>query len=177
MPASHSKHAPAIHPVDSGHPQSTIPATVSLPPMTIPVPGPVMFAPPPVSAPGQGINCPIEIEEYKNRRGLGFRHSCHEIIEARRGKHLHRLAAFYGKVNWGIPVLPLSHFFLAPPHIVGGTLDGPSLVSDAEPVDPPAICAVTEETPLGVHIRLAQENEELNNWTSVPCYSAVITDV
>ncbi|XP_031378403.1 pollen-specific leucine-rich repeat extensin-like protein 1 [Punica granatum] len=49
--APHLKHAPAIHPVDSGHPQSTIPATVSLPPMTIPVPDPVMFAPPPVFAP------------------------------------------------------------------------------------------------------------------------------
>ncbi|PKI61223.1 hypothetical protein CRG98_018371 [Punica granatum] len=82
-----------------------------------------------LGAQGQGINCPIEIEEYKNKRGLGFRPSCHEIIEARRGKHLHRLAAFYGKVNRGIPVLPLSHFFPSPPHIVGGTLDGPSSVS------------------------------------------------
>ncbi|PKI54130.1 hypothetical protein CRG98_025494 [Punica granatum] len=130
-----------------------------------------------LGAQGQGINCPIEIEEYKNRRGLGFRPSCHEIIEARRGKHLHRLAAFYGKVNRGVPVLPLSHFFPAPPHVIGGTLDGPSSVSDTEPVDMPAICAVTEETLLGVHIRLAQENEEFNNWTSVPCYSAVIADV
>ncbi|XP_031398464.1 leucine-rich repeat extensin-like protein 3 [Punica granatum] len=51
VPAPHPKHAPAIHPVDSGHPQSTIPATVSLPPMTIPVPDPTMFAPPPVSVP------------------------------------------------------------------------------------------------------------------------------
>ncbi|PKI43526.1 hypothetical protein CRG98_036084 [Punica granatum] len=46
-----------------------------------------------------------------------------------------------------------------------------------EPVDLSAICAVTEETPSGVHIRLAQENEELNNWTSVSCYSVVIADV
>ncbi|PKI55633.1 hypothetical protein CRG98_023944 [Punica granatum] len=38
VPAPHPKHAPAIHLVDFGHPQSTIPATVSLPPMTIPVP-------------------------------------------------------------------------------------------------------------------------------------------
>ncbi|OWM78303.1 hypothetical protein CDL15_Pgr001024 [Punica granatum] len=37
--------------------------------------------------------------------------------------------------------------------------------------------AVTEEIPLGVHICLAQENEELDNWTSVPRYSAVIADV
>ncbi|PKI73442.1 hypothetical protein CRG98_006150 [Punica granatum] len=35
-----------------------------------------------LGARGQGINCPIEIEEYKHRRGLGFRPSCHEIIEA-----------------------------------------------------------------------------------------------
>ncbi|PKI42783.1 hypothetical protein CRG98_036829 [Punica granatum] len=64
-----------------------------------------------LGAQGQGINCPIEIEEYKNRRGLGFRPSCHKIIEARKGKHLRRLAAYYEKVNWGILVLPLSHFF------------------------------------------------------------------
>ncbi|XP_031405668.1 uncharacterized protein LOC116214399 [Punica granatum] len=130
-----------------------------------------------LGAKGQGINCPIEIEEYKNRRGLGFRPSCHESIEARRGKHLHHLAVHYGKINRGIPVLPLSHLFPAPPHIVGGTLDGPSSISDAKPVNLPVICAVTEETPLGVHIRLAQKNEELNNWTSVPCYSVVIADV
>ncbi|PKI49573.1 hypothetical protein CRG98_030029 [Punica granatum] len=72
-----------------------------------------------LGAHGQGINRPIEVEEYKNRRGLGFRHSCHEIIEARRGKHLHRLAARYGKINRGIPVHPLSYFFPGPPHIVG----------------------------------------------------------
>ncbi|PKI69516.1 hypothetical protein CRG98_010091 [Punica granatum] len=86
-----------------------------------------------------------------------------QIIEARRDKHLHRLAAYYRKINRDIPVPPLSHFFSAPPHIVGGTLDGPFLGSDAEPIDLSAICAVTEETPLGVHIRLAQKNEELNN--------------
>ncbi|PKI76924.1 hypothetical protein CRG98_002711 [Punica granatum] len=125
-----------------------------------------------LGAQGQGINCPIKIEEYKNRRGLGFRPSCHEISEARRGKHLYRLAAHYGKINRGILVLPLSHFFPALLDIVGGTLEEPSSVSDAEPVDLSAICTVTEETPLGVHIRLAQENEELNNWTSVPRYSA-----
>ncbi|XP_031378314.1 classical arabinogalactan protein 9-like [Punica granatum] len=51
VPAPHTKHALVIHPVDFGHPQSTIPATVSLPPMTIPVPDPTMFAPPPVSVP------------------------------------------------------------------------------------------------------------------------------
>ncbi|OWM63434.1 hypothetical protein CDL15_Pgr022179 [Punica granatum] len=125
----------------------------------------------------QGINRPIEVEEYKNRRGLGFRPSCHEIIEARRGKYLHRLAARYGKINRGIPVQPLSYFFPGPPHIVGGTLDGLSSDSDSEPVDLPNICAVTEETTPGAYIRLAQENEELNNWTSVPRYSAVIADV
>ncbi|PKI64006.1 hypothetical protein CRG98_015619 [Punica granatum] len=55
----------------------------------------------------QGISRPIEIEEYKHRRGLGFRPSCHEIIEARRGYHLHRLAAHYGRLNRGIPVPPV----------------------------------------------------------------------
>ncbi|PKI49433.1 hypothetical protein CRG98_030165 [Punica granatum] len=130
-----------------------------------------------LGAHGQGINRPIEIEEYKNMRGLGFRPSCHEIIEARRGKHLHRLAARNGKINKGIPVHPLSYFFPGPPHIVGGTLDGPSSNSDSEPVDLPTICAVTEETTPRAYIRLAQENEELNNWTSIPHYSAVIADV
>ncbi|PKI57093.1 hypothetical protein CRG98_022597 [Punica granatum] len=86
---------------------------------------------------------------YGQGRGLGFRPSCHEIIEARRGKHLHRLAALYGKVNRGILVPPLSHFFPAPPHVVGGTLDGPFSALEDEPVDLSAICAVTEETPLG----------------------------
>ncbi|PKI62007.1 hypothetical protein CRG98_017593 [Punica granatum] len=57
-----------------------------------------------LGARGQGINRPIEIKEYKYRRGLGFR-------------------------------------------------------------------------PSWVHIRLAWENEELDNWTSVSRYSAVIVDV
>ncbi|PKI72916.1 hypothetical protein CRG98_006616, partial [Punica granatum] len=130
-----------------------------------------------LGAQGQGINCPIKIKEYKNRRGLGFRPSCHEIIEARRGKHLHHLVAHYGKINRGIPVLPLSHFFPVLLHVSGGTLDGPFSALEDEPIDLSAICAVTKETPLGVHIRLAQENEELNNWTSVPRYSTVIADV
>ncbi|PKI41444.1 hypothetical protein CRG98_038160 [Punica granatum] len=124
-----------------------------------------------LGAHGQGINRPIEVEEYKNRRGLGFRPSCHEIIEARRGKHLHRLAARYGKINRGILAQPLSYFFPGPPHIVGEILDGPSSDSDSEPVDLPNICAVTEVTTPGAYIRLAQENEELNNWTSVSRYS------
>ncbi|PKI64961.1 hypothetical protein CRG98_014655 [Punica granatum] len=54
-----------------------------------------------LGAHGQGINRPIEIEEYKHRRALGFRPSCHEIIEARKGHHLHRLAAYYGRLNRG----------------------------------------------------------------------------
>ncbi|PKI69680.1 hypothetical protein CRG98_009951 [Punica granatum] len=45
-----------------------------------------------LGAHGQGIR-PIEVEEYKNMRGLGFYPSCHEIIQACRGRHLHRLAA------------------------------------------------------------------------------------
>ncbi|PKI70615.1 hypothetical protein CRG98_008989 [Punica granatum] len=48
-------------------------------------------------------------------------------------------------------VPPLSHFFPGPPHIIGSTLDG--------------------------HFSASRENEDLNNWTSVPCYSAVIADV
>ncbi|PKI49406.1 hypothetical protein CRG98_030199 [Punica granatum] len=43
------------------------------------------------------------------------------------------------------------------PHIVGGTLDGPSSDSDDALVDLPGICTVTEETPSRVCIRLAQE--------------------
>ncbi|PKI36352.1 hypothetical protein CRG98_043257, partial [Punica granatum] len=78
-----------------------------------------------LGARGQGINRPIEIEEYKHRRGLGFRPS----------------------------------------------------YSDDTSATPSAVYAVTEEIPSGVHIRLAQENEELDNWTSVPRYSAVIADV
>ncbi|OWM68183.1 hypothetical protein CDL15_Pgr016383 [Punica granatum] len=81
----------------------------------------------------------------------------------KKGKHLHRLAVRYGKINMGILVQPLSYFFPGPPHIVGGTLDGPSSDSDSEPVDLPNICAVTEETTPGAYILLAQENEELNN--------------
>ncbi|PKI43825.1 hypothetical protein CRG98_035784 [Punica granatum] len=58
-----------------------------------------------------------------------------------------------------------------------GTLDGPSSDSDDTSATPSAVYAVIEEIPSGVHIRLAQENEELDNWTSVPRYSAVIADV
>ncbi|PKI63921.1 hypothetical protein CRG98_015702 [Punica granatum] len=74
----------------------------------------------------QGINRPIEVEEYKHKRGLGFRPSCHEIVEARKGNHLHRLAMHYGRLNRGMQVPPLSHFFPGPPLIIGSTLDGPS---------------------------------------------------
>ncbi|PKI72297.1 hypothetical protein CRG98_007311 [Punica granatum] len=130
-----------------------------------------------LGARGQGINRSIEIEEYKHRTRLSFRPSCHEIVEARRGNHLHRLAAHYGRLNRGIPVPPLSRFFPGPSHIIGGTLDGPSSDSDDTPVAPSAVYAVTEEISSGVHIRLAQENEKLDNWTLVPRYSAVIADV
>ncbi|PKI64278.1 hypothetical protein CRG98_015318 [Punica granatum] len=130
-----------------------------------------------LGARGQGINRPIEVEGYKHRRGLGFHPSCHEIIEARKGNHLHRLTAYYGRLNKGTLVPPLSHFFPGPSHTIGGTLDGPSSNSDDTPVTPSAVYAVTEEIPSGVHIRLAQENEELDNWTSVPRYLAVIADV
>ncbi|PKI31377.1 hypothetical protein CRG98_048233 [Punica granatum] len=85
---------------------------------------------------GQGISHPIEIEEYKHRRGLGFPH--------------------YGKVNRGLMVPPLSHFFLGPPHIVGDTLDDPSSDSADTPDTLLTVFAVTEEIPSGVHISLAQ---------------------
>ncbi|PKI45942.1 hypothetical protein CRG98_033666 [Punica granatum] len=75
-----------------------------------------------LGARGQGISRPIEMEEYKHGRGLGFRPSCREIIEARRGYHLDRLAAHYGRLNRGIPVPPLSRFFPGPSHIMGATL-------------------------------------------------------
>ncbi|PKI40551.1 hypothetical protein CRG98_039066 [Punica granatum] len=102
-----------------------------------------------LGARGQGISRPIEIEEYKHRRGLGFRPSCHEIIEARRGHHLHRLVAYYGRLNRGTSVPPPSHFFPGPSHTIGGTLDSPSSDSDDTPATPSAVCAVTEEILLG----------------------------
>ncbi|PKI47597.1 hypothetical protein CRG98_032013, partial [Punica granatum] len=72
---------------------------------------------------------------------------------------------------------PLSHFFPGPSHTIEGTIDGPSSDFDDTPASSSAVYAVTEELPSGVHIRLAQENKELDNWTSVPRYSAVIADV
>ncbi|OWM64093.1 hypothetical protein CDL15_Pgr020704 [Punica granatum] len=71
------------------------------------------------------------------------------------GNHLHRLTAYYGKLNRDIPIPPLSHFFLGPPHIIGSTLDGPSSDFDDAPAALPAVYDVTEEIPSGVHIRLA----------------------
>ncbi|PKI68441.1 hypothetical protein CRG98_011166 [Punica granatum] len=67
------------------------------------------------------------------------------------------------KLNRGILVPPLSRFFPGPSHTIGGTLDGPSSDSDNTPATPSAVYAVTEEIPSGVHICLAQENEELDN--------------
>ncbi|OWM82698.1 hypothetical protein CDL15_Pgr014186 [Punica granatum] len=99
------------------------------------------------------------------------------IIEARKGNHLHRLAAYYERLNRGTSVPQLSRFFPGPLRIIGGTLDGPSSDFDDTSATPSAVYAVTEEIPSGVHIRLAQENEELDNWTSVPRCSAVIADV
>ncbi|PKI53602.1 hypothetical protein CRG98_026005 [Punica granatum] len=124
------------------------------------------------------------MEEYRNRRGLGFRPSCHEIMQARHGKHLHRLVAYYGKLCRGIPVPPLSQFFAAPPQIMGGTSESPITETDDFSSDAveaflalPAIYAVTKETSSRVHIRPVQEDEELTNWTSVPLYSAIVVDV
>ncbi|PKI60739.1 hypothetical protein CRG98_018859 [Punica granatum] len=108
---------------------------------------------------------------------------CWEWV-ARRGKHLHRLAAHYGKLSRGIPVPPLSRFFPALPQVIGGTFDIPSTEYDDSSSDTakalfalPAVYAITEETSPRVHIRIAQEDEELANWTSVPCYSAMVANV
>ncbi|OWM88480.1 hypothetical protein CDL15_Pgr023981 [Punica granatum] len=63
-----------------------------------------------------------------------------------------------------------------------GTSNSPSTESDDISSDAveaflalPAIYTVTEETSSGVHIRPAQENEELTNWTAVPLYSAIVS--
>ncbi|PKI61416.1 hypothetical protein CRG98_018190 [Punica granatum] len=88
-----------------------------------------------LGAHGQGINRPIEIEEYNNKRGLGLRPSYHEIIEARRGKHLHRLATHYGKINRDILVPPLSHFFLGSPHVGGEPLEEPQPIYFGDGLD------------------------------------------
>ncbi|OWM77471.1 hypothetical protein CDL15_Pgr016868 [Punica granatum] len=95
-------------------------------------------------------------------RRLDIHLSCHEIIQASRGRHLHGLASHYGRLDRGIPVPLLSHFFPGPPHIVRGTLDTLSSDSNDAPVALLAIYAITEETPSGIYIRLTQENEELN---------------
>ncbi|PKI39701.1 hypothetical protein CRG98_039914 [Punica granatum] len=116
-------------------------------------------------------------KEYKHRKGLGFRPSCHEMMEARRSNHLQRLAMQYGRLNRGVQIPPLSRFFPGPPLIIRSTLDALSSDFDNTPDASPTVCAVTKEIPSGVHIHPAQENEELNNWTSVPRYSAVIADV
>ncbi|PKI73167.1 hypothetical protein CRG98_006454 [Punica granatum] len=96
-----------------------------------------------LGARGQRISRPIEVEEYKHRRELGFRPSCHEFIEARRGHHLHRLAAHYERLNRGSPVPPLSHSFPGPSHTIGGTLDSPSSDSDDTPAAPSALQGFT----------------------------------
>ncbi|PKI49847.1 hypothetical protein CRG98_029758 [Punica granatum] len=137
-----------------------------------------------LGARAQGILRPIEVEEYRNKRGLSFRPSCHEIVQARRGKHLYRLTAHCGKLFRGIPVPPLWQFFPTPPQIIGGTSNSPITESDDFPSDAieaflalPAIYAVIEETSSKVHICPTREDEELNNWTAVPLYSAMVVDV
>ncbi|PKI78870.1 hypothetical protein CRG98_000731 [Punica granatum] len=111
---------------------------------------------------GKGILHPVEVEDYWNRRGLGFRTSCHEIVQALRSSHLHRLAAHYGKLSKGIPVPQFSQFFPRPPHVVGGTSNDPSSKledSSSNTVEAlfalPAVYAIIEETSSGVPIRLA----------------------
>ncbi|PKI43603.1 hypothetical protein CRG98_036006 [Punica granatum] len=137
-----------------------------------------------LGAHAQGILHPVQVEEYRNRRGLGFRPSCHEIIQARHNKHLRRLAAHYGKLSKGISVPPLSHFFRGPPLVVGGTSDDTPTESEdssSDTIEAPFVLldiyAITEETFSRAPIRRAQENDELNNWTTVPCYSAIVVDV
>ncbi|PKI77714.1 hypothetical protein CRG98_001898 [Punica granatum] len=137
-----------------------------------------------LGAHAQGILRPIEVKEYRNRRGLDFRPSCHEIVQARRGKHLYRLVAHYEKLSRGIPIPLLLQFFPAPPQVVLGTSDSPSTESDDSSSDVievflalPPIYAVTEETSSWVHICPAREDEELTNWTAVPLYSAMVADV
>ncbi|PKI56697.1 hypothetical protein CRG98_022913 [Punica granatum] len=102
------------------------------------------------------------MEEYQNRRGLGFHPSYHEIVQARRGKHLHRLAAHYKKLSKGITVSPLSHLFPRPPHVVRSTLEDPFSESEDSSSDTaealfalPAVYAITEEISSRVPIRLA----------------------
>ncbi|PKI37274.1 hypothetical protein CRG98_042337 [Punica granatum] len=92
-----------------------------------------------LGARGQAVSRPIEVEEYKHRRGLDFRPSCHEVIEARRGNHLHRLAMHYGRLNRGMQVPPLSHFFPQPLLIIRSTLDGPSSDPDNTPDASPTV--------------------------------------
>ncbi|PKI73643.1 hypothetical protein CRG98_005964 [Punica granatum] len=75
--------------------------------------------------------------------------------EARRGNRLHRVAMHYGRLNRGITIPPLSHFFPGPPLIIGSTFDDPSSDSDNTPDASPIVYAVTEEIPSGVHIRPA----------------------
>ncbi|OWM63032.1 hypothetical protein CDL15_Pgr026206 [Punica granatum] len=127
---------------------------------------------------------PCSGEEYRNRRGLGFHPSCHEIVQARRGKHLHRLAAHYGKLSRGILVPPLLQFFPGPPLVVGGTSDDTPTESEdssSDTIEAPFVLsdvyAITKETSSKAPIRWAQENEELNNWTAIPCYSVVVANV
>ncbi|PKI57967.1 hypothetical protein CRG98_021642, partial [Punica granatum] len=71
----------------------------------------------------------------------------------------------------------LSHIFPGLPNVVGDALDGPSLNSDDTPDALLTIYDVIEETPSGAYVRPAQDNEGLDNWTSVPRYSAVVGDV
>ncbi|OWM75346.1 hypothetical protein CDL15_Pgr021062 [Punica granatum] len=50
-PVHQSAHVPAVHPTDFFHPQPTVSAITSLPPMTILAPDSIAFAPPPPSVP------------------------------------------------------------------------------------------------------------------------------
>ncbi|PKI66593.1 hypothetical protein CRG98_013002 [Punica granatum] len=75
-------------------------------------------------------------------------------------------------------------FFSGLPLVIGGTSDDiPTESEDSSPdmIDAPFVLsdvyAIIEETSSKAPIRLAQENQGLNNWTAIPCYSAIVVDV
>ncbi|OWM71789.1 hypothetical protein CDL15_Pgr023268 [Punica granatum] len=136
-PAPPTLHTSTVHPFPTQLPPPPTPSVVPLPPATFLSSEHILSAPPlvPMSAPAAAYTVPPPT--------------------ARWGNHLHRLATRYGRLNRGIPVPPLSHFFLGPPLIIRSTSDGPSSDYDDTTDILPTVYAVTEEIPLGVHIRPA----------------------
>ncbi|OWM72697.1 hypothetical protein CDL15_Pgr009154 [Punica granatum] len=127
-----------------------------------------------LGAHGQGNGRPIEVEDYKNRRGLGFCPSCHEIVEARMGNYLHCLLHTMGG-STGASRLPRFPIFSPDPHASSGT---PLAALPRISTMRLTLCQLCTLSPRRLlHIRLARENEELDNWTLVPRYLVVIADV